>query len=733
MVKKELKHITGHDVIKFIEHNLGQKLPKEGLLAGQSVTSVILYIMGKNSVLNINDYDIFFFRNSMGDSGKRLLNKTDSDVVSFIDTNYIPKLKKENITNNSVSEIVESIQEEKRRLLSLIDPCCEYIDPTISEHELIKYLLSFTERGQEIESKHVKKKSSYILSDFNFSLSGNENRSKKLTDNVRKILRQKGILGNAKASLTANYINKDTYQILSVKNEDLINKIVVYFNNHYNTNPYHGETITSGERNNLMTLNYYKQYSIISNFDINANQVGVDLETGQILYTPHFFDFTKGQQLKIVNLQRCWHALARYFDKKETHGYFGNNECEIDKVMTYYSLKNSINLHESFIQDGFIMPNFGSLFHEVWKDPLSPLMGEKYIDLCRKNGLFDYLEINNTFKAKDKSGTELYELAPKSHWTSNVTQGKHKEKIEKTLGKELVGYQIFALSNINNIMSSEYNLMSEKKLNTVISYSKELSKVEKNDSKLPIIRKKELLEERKDRIGLYNSKILDKLLLKGHYEIGNISRISKFIETHPESIELFNNTSTDRWIDIISKFRKLEELSYRVFGYWISNHKSISPIDFLDKSIEELETIAYENSGNSLKPLRDVIFNDFEFNGIEFKEIVTSFELNDLGHKMRHCIGGYDSSVASWDSCILLLKDVGDCYMSVAEVMIPESLRKAVNKTKSNGETYNIAEHKFSIGQHKIKLNRKPKEKHRKALIDFINNYNREVEISRGF
>ena len=69
-------------------------------------------------------------------------------------------------------------------------------------------------------------------------------------------------------------------------------------------------------------------------------------------------------------------------------------------------------------------------------------------------------------------------------------------------------------------------------------------------------------------------------------------------------------------------------------------------------------------------------------------------------------------------------------YISTAEVTIPESLRKEVNKFKLNGKPYNIADHRFSINQHRIRLNRKPKEKHRKALIDFINKHNREVEIN---
>ena len=323
----------------------------------------------------------------------------------------------------------------------------------------------------------------------------------------------------------------------------------------------------------------------------------------------------------------------------------------------------------------------------------------------------------------------MYELTPKTNWDNEIIKGLHKERLEKIIGKELLGYQLFTLLNINNIMSSEYNLTSKKKLNNIISYSKDISKVDFKNKKL--IKKKILLDDRKNIIGLYNQKILEKILEKGHYEIGNMSRISKFIDSHPESLEFFNRSPTEDWLNIISKFKEIEETSYRVFGYWLKNYVDLTPKEFLTTSMEELETIAYENSKNSLKPLRDLIFNKFEYNNIIFEEIITSFELNDSGHKMRNCIGGYDGAVAAWNSSILLLKDIDSDYMSVAELKIPTSLQNDITKHFLYGKSYDVRIHKFEIIQHREKLNKSPKERHAKALISFIKDYNKEVDRIR--
>ena len=58
---------------------------------------------------------MFYFRNYTGDSGSRLINRYDSNAISFIDTNYLPKIKKENVTVDSIDDLIYQIQEEKRK------------------------------------------------------------------------------------------------------------------------------------------------------------------------------------------------------------------------------------------------------------------------------------------------------------------------------------------------------------------------------------------------------------------------------------------------------------------------------------------------------------------------------------------------------------------------------------------------------------------------------------------
>ena len=61
-------------------------------------------------------------------------------------------------------------------------------------------------------------------------------------------------------------------------------------------------------------------------------------------------------------------------------------------------------------------------------------------------------------------------------------------------------------------MESEYNLISEKKLHKIISYSKELSQVKENDSKLPIVRKKELLKEMHQSLKILEQRFVEGLI-----------------------------------------------------------------------------------------------------------------------------------------------------------------------------------------------------------------------------
>ena len=81
--------------------------------------------------------------------------------------------------------------------------------------------------------------------------------------------------------------------------------------------------------------------SILDSFDLNCVQVGVDLQTKKLLWTPAYARFLATHQMEIVHLHTPFHSLIRYLKKKrELEGVYGNDArmlelvalaCELDR------------------------------------------------------------------------------------------------------------------------------------------------------------------------------------------------------------------------------------------------------------------------------------------------------------------------------------------------------------------------------------------------------------------
>jgi hypothetical protein len=73
--------------------------------------------------------------------------------------------------------------------------------------------------------------------------------------------------------------------------------------------------------------------SFLQTFDLNAVQVGVDLSTKELFWTPEFAHFLSSRQLEIVMLHTPFHSLVRYFKKRqELEGIYGNDERTIELI-----------------------------------------------------------------------------------------------------------------------------------------------------------------------------------------------------------------------------------------------------------------------------------------------------------------------------------------------------------------------------------------------------------------
>jgi len=260
----------GKRVLTFMREQLGIKVPRAGLLAGQSICSVLLYLKGLSDKVEINDVDIFLpserNQREWNFYAQTFAKKTTlpyANIKSF--DNFIPfdkfpdinqLIKAKNRKDKDIASFRSIILSEKD------DPGCEYFGDYL--HNV----------------KYQKKK---IIS---FS------------------------------SCSAN----NGYSITGVNRSGILNYVYV-----------------NSRTKDFLTPH---PYEILHYFDLNAVQVAIDLRTEEIYYTHYFEHFLHSKQLLILRTDRPYHTMVRYFQKREQHGYYGNDELAVKMCNTYIKLGN---------------------------------------------------------------------------------------------------------------------------------------------------------------------------------------------------------------------------------------------------------------------------------------------------------------------------------------------------------------------------------------------------------
>jgi hypothetical protein len=78
----------------------------------------------------------------------------------------------------------------------------------------------------------------------------------------------------------------------------------------------------------------------LETFDMNCVQVGVDLESRKLIWTPEFERFSRTRELDVVTLHTPFHSLIRYFRKKdELEGVFGNDKRILEMLAAAYYIE----------------------------------------------------------------------------------------------------------------------------------------------------------------------------------------------------------------------------------------------------------------------------------------------------------------------------------------------------------------------------------------------------------
>jgi hypothetical protein len=107
-------------------------------------------------------------------------------------------------------------------------------------------------------------------------------------------------------------------------------------------------TVVKTSRDEMVNTVYYDHgrakadASFLSTFDINAGQVGVDITSRQLVWTPEFERYRATRQLEIVTLHTPYQSLIRYFKKREElEGTYGNDARMTEMIGLAYAMATS--------------------------------------------------------------------------------------------------------------------------------------------------------------------------------------------------------------------------------------------------------------------------------------------------------------------------------------------------------------------------------------------------------
>ncbi len=136
------------------------------------------------------------------------------------------------------------------------------------------------------------------------------------------------------------------YQVLNSEREGLVNRIQVRMFGHGNTRQ-----------------DSYRH--VLAGFDLNCCQVGIDLETNQLVWTRAFEEFLTSGQLQVANVATPYHTAIRLAKKQSELGCHCDIGTEFTLLKSYVCLvsafgwKNSVGNHYSRF--------FGKKYHELYQ------------------------------------------------------------------------------------------------------------------------------------------------------------------------------------------------------------------------------------------------------------------------------------------------------------------------------------------------------------------------------
>lgn len=415
-----------------------------------------------------------------------------------------------------------------------------------------------------------------------------------------------------------DYDDGSSYRILKVERDELLNIITV---------------------SRVMDKENNKDYQyILKGFDFNCCQVGIDLSTAEIYYTPEFKKFLENKQLDVTSVYTPAHTAIRLFKKiKELDCY-----CDVEKCMEFLSQPLIYNVRWRLVpnQWGFY---FGEKYKDLFMEHFSKL--KKYFKLVRffddKKTMWQVRNEDLSPKPKDEKHIVNW-LDPKNSipteqllkWSkfNDIIWALKPIKYDKPnmeiLDKAYAGYSSpIAFMNAYNYINGQMKKSLINKCTLIFENSSELKK-----------------------ILMINSDFADCDFTKNHIkELESFGETYKYFTTFILKYK-FNLQESLTFFKAIKKIlnKEGEWMSPIIEEYLQKGNKNIRPTyKSMCEYIKEYKKLMS-------KPLCEPLIDISKINlpkDVEVKEIISETEMQWAGNKLKNCINnigqGYKDKIQS--------------------------------------------------------------------------------------
>jgi hypothetical protein len=337
----------------------------------------------------------------------------------------------------------------------------------------------------------------------------------------------------------------------------------------------------------------------LETFDLNCVQVGVDLATKKLFWTPEFQSFTETRQLDVVTLHTPFHSLIRYFRKKEElAGVFGNDERILEMLAAAYYIEMNQE-HRSIKSTG--PAEYRDLrwrFGQIYREKLDAVAGQILPHFSIESEMVnDYLV---------------------THLVPRFEPGKD-------LVRTKMPFLVHALPKLSRALREKHVKGAQSRLNYLAENVEEQS-----------ITRAHWLCTGED-------------FVKSNVTPMQMAQLDKVTNSHDISRHLASSSLTALWGKFSLVRKEVSRRGLWVYGVLETNAVQAWTEDSLTVFLDEQEHLLNRTYKKpTLHPLT--------LDGHVARELVSGMELVNEGQELHHCVGGYAGSVKAGRSRIISMR-----------------------------------------------------------------------------